>query len=249
MVTTLNKWFKHTFVCNNSDCDALYEISSKEMKAPACFEPECQLCGYRLNLISVIDVTVTQGTDEDELSVEDVTISQGTDDNQEEQEMIDEDSIKTDEGNYSPNQIVTYKSITDEGTEFLSAKVTTIEGYLDEARQSEKTVKYLRDSATNSQRTQANQHSSLKEHILEQWQRAYEDEKESLRWIADLFGITLDLTISFTARVEITGQYEADIDYSEGDLEMFLSDELEIFGRGSTEVNNWEIQRVDEDEG
>ena len=74
MKIKLNKWFKHTFVCNNSDCDALYEISSKEMKAPACFEPECQLCGWRLNLISVIDVTVTQGTDEDELSVVDDTI-------------------------------------------------------------------------------------------------------------------------------------------------------------------------------
>ena len=62
----VEKWFKHTYVCSNSDCDALWEISSKESKTPSCFEPQCQVCStYKLFLVSVVDVTISQGTTDD----------------------------------------------------------------------------------------------------------------------------------------------------------------------------------------
>jgi len=66
------KWFKHTYVCDNSSCDSLWEISTKESRPPndvmwcqtlKAGEP---LCTGRLMLMSVADVTISQGTDEED---------------------------------------------------------------------------------------------------------------------------------------------------------------------------------------
>jgi len=104
------KLFKHTYVCSNSDCDALYEISSRESKTPVCFEPQCQVCStYGLTLVSVVDVTIRQSTDE-----------------QEENEMSE---VET--NNYNPNAMVTYRVITSGDVGFRSIKVTDLEYEVD----------------------------------------------------------------------------------------------------------------------
>jgi hypothetical protein len=156
--------------------------------------------------------------------------------------------------NYNPHQLVTYKVIDDEGkypdynvvSHYERVKVTELERILDDGKKLAKTLEDCKTNYRNVRDSLSTSCNSLKEHILERWGDAGYDERESLKWIADLFNIELNRIISFVAHVEITGQYEVDIDYSEGDLEMYISDELEIDGRGSLEVHNWEITRVTE---
>lgn len=72
----MTKWFKHTFVCDNGECDALYEINSKESMVPACFEPECQVCGCKvMNTVSVVDVTVSPINQPEQKEVEMTTMT------------------------------------------------------------------------------------------------------------------------------------------------------------------------------
>lgn len=114
----MTKWFKHTFVCNNGECDALYEISSKESMVPACFEPECQVCGCKvMNTVSVVDVTISQGTDNDKL---------------EEEEIMEQTIAEL----YNPHLLVTYKRISAGEATYFTKKVTDLEWELDQAQKS-----------------------------------------------------------------------------------------------------------------
>lgn len=237
------KWFKHTYVCDNSNCDSLWEISTKESRPPSIsWNTKCgtlkvdePICNGILNLVSVVDVTISQGTDD-----------------QEENAMPEEVSID----NYNPHEIVTYKVVTDEGSypewkatsHYESAKVTELEGMLDDGLKLAKTLQDCQATNRKNRISLSDKCSSLKEHIQNRWNDADSDERDSLKCISDLFDVSLERTITFTAVIEVTGSFTADIDYSEGDSEMHLSDDLDISGVGNTEVHNWEITRVEENE-
>ncbi len=167
--------------------------------------------------------------------------------------MIDEDSIETTIDTYNPHQIVTYKVIKgeypNEYSEFQSAKVTSIEGYLDEGRKAVEALEFKRQELSTYRNQQASKIDSLREHILEEWQRVEDNEKESLRWIADLFDISLERTISFTARVEVRGDFRAEIDFSIDDLSWEVEQGISIDGNRDVIIDNYEVIRVNEIDG
>jgi hypothetical protein len=64
--TGMNKiWNEYTWVCDT--CDALYKITSYQ-EIPPCFQGGCQSkdCNGYLQLVSVVDVTIAQSTDDEE---------------------------------------------------------------------------------------------------------------------------------------------------------------------------------------
>ena len=138
---------------------------------------------------------------------------------------------------YNPNLLVTYKVIHGySDPEYTTAKVTSLEWDLHNARQTQKSNGVLHSKI-----------DSVKDIITE----AYADsgDQETLRAIAEALDIELVKEIEFTASIEVTGTYSFNIlenDY-DMDLESEVTDALYAeSNNGNIEINDTEVCNVRE---
>lgn len=209
-------WFKYTYVC--SICDALIEITNKSnVYAPhTC-------CNTEAIWLSVADATIHPTTTKEE-QMEDTT-------------TIGSDALHSPAVEYNPNLLVTYKVIHGySDPEYTTAKVTSLEWDLHNARQTQKTNGVL-----------TNKISTVKDIITE----AYEDsdDKDTLRAIAEALGIELIRDVLFTATLEVSGTYSYNVldnDY-ELDLDSEVTDALYAdSNNGNIQIDDTEVCHVRE---
>jgi hypothetical protein len=171
--------------------------------------------------------------------VEHATIAPSTQTKEEKMEetTIGSDTLHSPAVEYNANQLVTYKVIHGySDPEYTTAKVSSIEWDLHNARQTQKSNGVLHSKI-----------DSVKDIITE----AYEDsgDQETLRLIAEALGIELIKEVEFTASIEVTGTYSYNIlenDY-DLDLEGEVTDALYAeSNNGNIEINDTEVCNVRE---
>jgi hypothetical protein len=138
---------------------------------------------------------------------------------------------------YNANLLVTYKVIHGySDPEYATAKVSSLEWDLHNARQTQKSNSVLHSKI-----------NTVKDIITE----AYEDsdDKDTLRAIAEALGIELVREVLFTATLEVSGTYSynvLDSDY-ELDLDSEVTDALYAdSNNGNIEINDTEVCHVRE---
>ena len=174
------------------------------------------------------------------LSVEDATIKENP---TERKNMLDNlESAISVPNEYNSNLLVTYKKIAGtfsapEAPEYITEKVTDIEWALDRAR---------RDSASLEKNFQ--QLRELEELLKELHDPNYSKE-EALEQIAQLFGLELTKSISFSGMISFSGTVEVPFSEAEGfDLFYHLQDNLTLdTNDGSIEIDTYEVDRADEE--
>jgi hypothetical protein len=202
-----------------SICDALIEITRKDEFRNIWH------CGGECILLSVEDATIKENPTE-------------------RKNMLDnlENAIDSGYSNYNPSALVTYKKIAGtfaapEAPEYVTEKVTDIEWALDRAR---------RDSASVEKHFQ--QLRELEELLKELHDPNYTKE-EALEQIAQLFGLELTKSISFSGMISFSGTVEVPFSESEDfDLFYHLQDNLTLdTNDGSIEIDTYEVDRADEE--
>ena len=174
------------------------------------------------------------------LSVEDATIKENP---TERKNMLDNlESAISVPNEYNSNLLVTYKKIAGtfsapEAPEYVTEKVTDIEWALDRAR---------RDSASLEKNFQ--QLRELEELLKELHDPNYSKE-EALEQIAQLFGLELTKSISFSGMISFSGTVEVPFSEAEDfDLFYHLQDNLTLdTNDGSIEIDTYEVDRADEE--
>jgi hypothetical protein len=174
------------------------------------------------------------------LSVEDATIKENP---TERKNMLDNlESAISVPNEYNSNLLVTYKKIAGtfsapEAPEYVTEKVTDIEWALDRAR---------RDSASLEKNFQ--QLRELEELLKELHDPNYTKE-EALEQIAQLFGMELTKSISFSGMISFSGTVEVPFSEAEDfDLFYHLQDNLTLdTNDGSIEIDTYEVDRADEE--
>jgi hypothetical protein len=213
---------KYTFVCDPDECDCLIELTSSDgFGFPSgVMELTCP-CGRKTTLLSVEHATI-QPTQTKEEKMEEVSMT---------------NLPLSDAEKYNPNLLVTYKVIHGySDPEYTTAKVTSLEWDLHNARQTQKSNGVLHSKI-----------DSVKDIITE----AYADsgDQETLRAIAEALDIELVKEIEFTASIEVTGTYSFNIlenDY-DMDLESEVTDALYAeSNNGNIEINDTEVCNVRE---
>jgi hypothetical protein len=170
--------------------------------------------------------------------VENATIAPSTQTKEEKMEEVSMTNLPlSDAEKYNPNLLVTYKVIHGySDPEYTTAKVTSLEWDLHNARQTQKSNGVLHSKI-----------DSVKDIITE----AYADsgDQETLRAIAEALDIELVKEIEFTASIEVTGTYSFNIlenDY-DMDLESEVTDALYAeSNNGNIEINDTEVCNVRE---
>jgi hypothetical protein len=154
-----------------------------------------------------------------------------------EETTIGSDALHSPAVEYNPNLLVTYKVIHGySDPEYTTAKVTSLEWDLHNARQTQKSNGVLHSKI-----------DSVKDIITE----AYEDseDKDTLRSIAEALGIELVRDVQFTATLEVSGTYSYNIldsDY-ELDLDSEVTDALYAeSNNGNIEIDDTEVCHVRE---
>ena len=214
-------WTKYTFVCDPDQCDTLIEVTCDNYGFPLGVMQITCPCGKKLDILSVADATINKPTTEGN-PMETTTST---------------DNQVSPAVEYNPNQLVTYKIIHGySDPEFATAKVTSIEWDLHNARQAQKHNGVYQDKI-----------NTVKDIITE----AYEDsdDKETLRAIAEALDIELVKEVQFTASIEVSGTYSYNI--LENDYDLDLESEITdaIFAdshNGNIEINDQEVCNVRE---
>ena len=154
-----------------------------------------------------------------------------------EETTIGSDALHSPAVEYNPNLLVTYKVIHGySDPEYTTAKVTSLEWDLHNARQTQKSNGVLHSKI-----------DSVKDIITE----AYEDseDKDTLRAIAEALGIELVRDVQFTATLEVSGTYSYNIldsDY-ELDLDSEVTDALYAeSNNGNIQIDDTEVCHVRE---
>jgi hypothetical protein len=154
-----------------------------------------------------------------------------------EETTIGSDALHSPAVEYNPNLLVTYKVIHGySDPEYTTAKVTSLEWDLHNARQTQKSNGVLHSKI-----------DSVKDIITE----AYEDseDKDTLRSIAEALGIELVRDVQFTATLEVSGTYSYNIldsDY-ELDLDSEVTDALYAeSNNGNIQIDDTEVCHVRE---
>ena len=203
---------KYTFVCDPEHCDSLIELTSSDgFGFPSGVTELTCPCGRKTTLLSVEHATLNKPTNERE-------------------EMLDnlEATIAT-QPEYNPNQLVTYKIIHGySDPEFATAKVTSIEWDLHNARQAQK---------QNGLYT--SQIDSVKEIIVEAY--AESEDQETLRTIAETLNIELTRTVEWSATIEVSGTMDVDL-LEDVDIEQEIYDNLYVDSQnGNIEIGDTEV--------
>ena len=154
-----------------------------------------------------------------------------------EETTIGSDALHSPAVEYNPNLLVTYKVIHGySDPEYTTAKVTSLEWDLHNARQTQKSNGVLHSKI-----------DSVKDIITE----AYEDsdDKDTLRAIAEALGLDLVRDVQFTATLEVSGTYSYNIldsDY-ELDLDSEVTDALYAeSNNGNIQIDDTEVCHVRE---
>ncbi len=206
-------WTKYTFVCDPDQCDTLIEVTCDNYGFPLGVMQITCPCGKKLDILSVADATINKPTTEGN-PMETTTST---------------DNQVSPAVEYNPNQLVTYKIIHGySDPEFATAKVTSIEWDLHNARQAQK---------QNGLYT--SQIDSVKDIIVESY--AESEDQETLRSIAEALNIELTRTVEWSATIEVSGTMEVDI-LEDVDIEQEIYDNLYVDSQnGNIEIGDTEV--------
>jgi len=205
---------KYTFVCDPDECDCLIELTSSDgFGFPSGVTELTCPCGRKTTLLSVesatINIPTTEGNPMETTTSTDNQVSPAVE--------------------YNPNQLVTYKIIHGySDPEFATAKVTSIEWDLHNARQAQK---------QNGLYT--SQIDSVKDIIVESY--AESEDQETLRSIAEALNIELTRTVEWSATIEVSGTMDVDL-LEDVDIEQEIYDNLYVDSHnGNIEINDTEV--------
>ena len=205
---------KYTFVCDPDECDCLIELTSSDgFGFPSGVTELTCPCGRKTTLLSVesatINIPTTEGNPMETTTSTDNQVSPAVE--------------------YNPNQLVTYKIIHGySDPEFATAKVTSIEWDLHNARQAQK---------QNGLYT--SQIDSVKDIIVEAY--AESEDQETLRSIAEALNIELTRTVEWSATIEVSGTMDVDL-LEDVDIEQEIYDNLYVdSNNGNIEINDTEV--------
>jgi len=206
-------WTKYTFVCDPDQCDTLIEVTCDNYGFPLGVMQITCPCGKKLDILSVADATINKPTTEGN-PMETTTST---------------DNQVSPAVEYNPNQLVTYKIIHGySDPEFATAKVTSIEWDLHNARQAQK---------QNGLYT--SQIDSVKDIIVEAY--AESEDQETLRSIAEALNIELTRTVEWSATIEVSGTMDVDL-LEDVDIEQEIYDNLYVdSNNGNIEINDTEV--------
>ena len=215
---------KYTFVCDPDECDCLIELTSSDgFGFPSGVTELTCPCGRKTTLLSVEHATIAPSNQTKEEKMEDTT-------------TIGSDSLHSPAVPYNPDLLVTYKVIKGySDPEFATAKVTSLEWDLHNARQNSKHNSVLLSKI-----------DTVKDIITEAYGDS--DDQETLRSIAEALDIALTRTVEWTASVEVSGTIELDLlaDY-DTDLESEITDNLYVDSQnGNIEIVDQEVCHVRE---
>lgn len=205
---------KYTFVCDPDECDSLIELTSSDgFGFPSGVTELTCPCGRKTTL----------------LSVEHATINKPTTEGNPMETTISTDNQVSPAVEYNPNQLVTYKIIHGySDPEFATAKVTSIEWDLHNARQAQK---------QNGLYT--SQIDSVKDVIVEAY--AESGDQETLRTIAETLNIELTRTVEWSATIEVSGTIDVDL-LEDVDIEQEIYDNLYVdSNNGNIEIGDTEV--------
>jgi len=206
-------WTKYTFVCDPDQCDTLIEVTCDNYGFPLGVMQITCPCGKKLDILSVADATINKPTTEGN-PMETTTST---------------DNQVSPAVEYNPNQLVTYKIIHGySDPEFATAKVTSIEWDLHNARQAQK---------QNGLYT--SQIDSVKDIIVESY--AESEDQETLRSIAEALNIELTRTVEWSATIEVSGTMDVDL-LEDVDIEQEIYDNLYVDSQnGNIEIVDTEV--------
>jgi hypothetical protein len=206
-------WTKYTFVCDPDQCDTLIEVTCDNYGFPLGVMQITCPCGKKLDILSVADATINKPTTEGN-PMETTTST---------------DNQVSPAVEYNPNQLVTYKIIHGySDPEFATAKVTSIEWDLHNARQAQK---------QNGLYT--SQIDSVKDIIVEAY--AESEDQETLRTIAETLNIELTRTVEWSATIEVSGTMDVDL-LEDVDIEQEIYDNLYVDSQnGNIEIGDTEV--------
>jgi hypothetical protein len=206
-------WTKYTFVCDPDQCDTLIEVTCDNYGFPLGVMQITCPCGKKLDILSVADATINKPTTEGN-PMETTTST---------------DNQVSPAVEYNPNQLVTYKIIHGySDPEFATAKVTSIEWDLHNARQAQK---------QNGLYT--SQIDSVKDIIVESY--AESEDQETLRSIAEALNIELTRTVEWSATIEVSGTMDVDL-LEDVDIEQEIYDNLYVdSNNGNIEIGDTEV--------
>lgn len=205
---------KYTFVCDPDECDSLIELTSSDgFGFPSGVTELTCPCGRKTTLLSVEHATINKPTTEGN-PMETTTST---------------DNQVSPAVEYNPNQLVTYKIIHGySDPEFATAKVTSIEWDLHNARQAQK---------QNGLYT--SQIDSVKDIIVEAY--AESEDQETLRSIAEALNIELTRTVEWSATIEVSGTMDVDL-LEDVDIEQEIYDNLYVDSQnGNIEIGDTEV--------
>ena len=205
-------WTKYTFVCDPEQCDTLIEVTCDNYGFPLGVMQITCPCGRKLDILSVADATINKPTTEGNPM-----------------ETTNIDSQVSPAVEYNPNQLVTYKIIHGySDPEFATAKVTSIEWDLHNARQAQK-----------QNGLYSSQIDSVKDIIVEAY--AESEDQETLRTIAETLNIELTRTVEWSATIEVSGTMDVDL-LEEVDIEQEIYDNLYVdSNNGNIEIGDTEV--------
>ena len=205
-------WTKYTFVCDPEQCDTLIEVTCDNYGFPLGVMQITCPCGRKLDILSVADATINKPTTEGNPM-----------------ETTNIDSQVSPAVEYNPNQLVTYKIIHGySDPEFATAKVTSIEWDLHNARQAQK---------QNGMYT--SQIDSVRDIIVEAY--AESEDQETLRAIAENLNIELTRTVEWSATIEVSGTMDVDL-LEDVDIEQEIYDNLYVdSNNGNIEIGDTEV--------
>jgi hypothetical protein len=137
---------------------------------------------------------------------------------------------------YNPNQLVTYKVISNDTTTYPTSKVTDIEWALESYR-TMKEVFYTKSQLI----------SNL-EDMLAGWIEDETSAEDIVSEICNLFGFNPTKTVDFTATVRVHGSIEVPLnEINQFDLDSYVSDGISVDTIGSSvDISSWDIEQVDE---
>jgi len=205
-------WTKYTFVCDPDQCDTLIEVTCDNYGFPLGVMQITCPCGRKLDILSVADATINKPTTEGNPM-----------------ETTNIDSQVSPAVEYNPNQLVTYKIIHGySDPEFATAKVTSIEWDLHNARQAQK-----------QNGLYSSQIDSVKDIIVEAY--AESEDQETLRTIAETLNIELTRTVEWSATIEVSGTIDVDL-LEDVDIEQEIYDNLYVdSNNGNIEIGDTEV--------
>ncbi len=215
---------KYTFVCDPDECDCLIELTSSDgFGFPSgVMELTCP-CGRKTTLLSVEHATIASSNQTKEEKMEDTT-------------TIGSDSLHSPAVPYNPDLLVTYKVIKGySDPEFATAKVTSLEWDLHNARQNSKHNSVLLSKI-----------DTVKDIITEAYGDS--DDQETLRSIAEALDIALTREVEWSATIEVSGTITLDLlADSDTDVESEIYDNLYVDSQnGQIEIVDTEVTNVRE---